>query len=98
MHECERRRVSGKKSLNRSAGMSGAKEFQKLFGSAHGECVDGVPDDIGVNMFGKMKAYCYAPRTAVIRIVVGDGREARAIRKSNRHRRGRNLYVRSTGK
>src|SRR5271157_1924162 len=76
--------------------LDGAQEFQKFFRSPDREAVDGMADDVGVNVFGQMEAYRETPGTGV-RVVVGYRRDAGRIREANRYRSGFPLCMRRAG-
>ena len=52
------------------------------------EVVDRMTDVVGVNMLTEVEANRKTARAGALRIVVGDGRNSRKVRESDRHRRG----------
>src|SRR5580658_6363725 len=57
------------------------------------EPVEGVTDDVGVNMLREMKPSRH-PARARVRIVIGDGGNARSVGESNSYRGGTPLHMR----
>ena len=60
---------------------------------ARREGVDRVGDDVGVNMLGEVEAHRAAARARPLRIVIGNGRNSREVRKAHRHRSGAVVQV-----
>jgi len=51
------------------------QELHEFLSGAHREAVDGMSDDIGVDMLAQVKAHCKAARAGTLRVVVGNGRD-----------------------
>ena len=81
----------------RPAGIRGNHRIQKLHeppGGAHREVVDRMTDDVGVDMLGKVKADRKTARARTLRVVVGNARNSRKVRETDRHRSGIPLQMR----
>src|ERR1700733_6731061 len=75
----------------RSRGIGGdqrVEKLQELFHSSRREGVDRMSDDIRMNMVGKMEANGATARAGTLRVVIGNGRNSREVRKPHRHRGG----------
>jgi hypothetical protein len=69
----------------RAGGVGGdecVEEVHKAFGGARGEVVDGVGDDVGMDVLVEVEADSAAARACVLRIVVGDSRDAKSERRT----------------
>jgi hypothetical protein len=77
------RRICAQELLNgirvRASSIGGdqrVKEFQEIFRSARGEGVDGMSDDVAMDVFVKMEADGATARARILSIVIGDGRNS----------------------
>jgi hypothetical protein len=55
------------------------EELQEFLCGTHREVVDRMTDNVGVDMFGKVKADRKTARAGTLGIVIGDGRNSRKI-------------------
>jgi hypothetical protein len=104
MDKPHRRRMRAEEALDRIRVRSGrvggaqcVQELEEPIGGAHREVVDGMCDDVGVDMLGKVKADRDAARSAALRVVVGDRRNSGEIRETDRHRCRSPVQMRRTG-
>jgi len=70
------------------------EELDEPLGSARRESIDRMTDDVGVDMRPKVEANCKAARGRMLRVIVGNGRDSRSIRETDRHWRGIALEMR----
>ena len=84
----------------RSVWISGderVEEVEEIFRGARWEGVDGVSDDVSVDVFVEVKADDATARARVLRVIVGNGGDSGEVGEAHRYWSGRPLDVRCTG-